>query len=304
MKNADLACIVCANVMRPIFTYREYKYYRCPNCGQVSTYPLPSTSQIREHYARKFHAGNYHLYREFLDEYKTVYRGFVDVLRRDFSARGFNLYGKSVLDVGCFTGEFLELMRDEGCAITGLELQKDAVRLANMKLHGRVFASDVMSDNFPHQKFDIVTLLGVIEHVTDPIKLLHRSFQLLKPGGLIMIQTPNSGSLLAHLAGKYWPPYAPIEHIHLFSHNSLDSALQSQGAISVQFQQHWKTLPLSYIYQQFQNFGPEFYRMLKPFQGIFLNYHVAIHVYGGEMIMLARKHPLTKKLVRRRGYKA
>lgn len=272
-----------------MFEYRGYHYYRCPTCQQVSTFPFPTKQQIHTHYARKFKTGNYHLYRDYIQQYEVVYKEFVEMLRRDLADRGKTLRGKTVLDVGCFTGEFLGLMRNEGCKIIGLELQKDAVKIANKKLHGKVFAVDVMSNKFPHQHFDIVTLLGIIEHVTDPLKLIERSLHLLKKGGVLMIQTPNSGSLPASLMGKYWPPYAPVEHMHLFSHKSLELALLQLGAKDVSFMQHWKKLPVSYVYQQFQNFGPELYSALKPVRSLLLKTDLALPVYGGEMLMLAHR---------------
>ena len=88
-------------------------------------------------------------------------------------------------------------------------------------------AFDVFSNDFPNMTFDIISVLGVIEHVVDPGKLLQRSYELLNPGGIIILQTPDSSSYLAKLMGKYWFCYEPIEHIHLFSKNSIKLVLEN-----------------------------------------------------------------------------
>src|SRR5258708_33929950 len=102
------------------------------------------------------------------------------------------LGGKRVLDVGCFTGDFLVLLSHKGADVYGRELKKEAVILAKKKLPGRIMRSDIASKQFPKKKFDAVTLLGLIEHVTDPVTLLSSTRKILAKNGLLMIQTPNS----------------------------------------------------------------------------------------------------------------
>ncbi len=58
------------------------------------------------------------------------------------ASQGKSLQGNSVLDIGCFTGEFLELLQDKGADVFGLELQTEAVDIANQKLPGKVYEAD------------------------------------------------------------------------------------------------------------------------------------------------------------------
>jgi 2-polyprenyl-3-methyl-5-hydroxy-6-metoxy-1,4-benzoquinol methylase len=293
MAEAFPKCIVCGAPQRLMFLYRDYHYYRCPACHQVSTYPLPDQKTIEDHYHQKFLAGNYRLLRRYAEQYKNVYRQFVDILKTRFAAQSKSLAGMTALDVGCFTGDFSALLVDEGVDAYGLELQTEAVALAAQRIPGRVFQADVMGDCFPKKDYDFITLLGVIEHVTDPRKLIRRSAQLLKRGGMVMLQTPNSGSLLARGMKHLWPPYAPVEHIHLFSAQSIHKLLADEGFVNVTIKAHVKSLPISYVFNQLQNFGPEFYRLARPFRSIIerLPKRFALPFYGGEMIVVARKSP-------------
>jgi len=195
------------------------------------TLPYPTTLQIQEHYGQAFEEGNYNTVRKHADVYMSAMNKFVKLIKAYVNKRGCSLDSLSVLDIGCFTGDFLFCMHQEGADVYGIEYQQEAAKIAGRKLPGKIIFGDVLNDNFslPLPKFDIITLLGVVEHVVDPVRLIERVTPWLKKNGLLMIQTPNSSSVLAKLMGKYWPPYTPIEHIHLFSTRSLAIMLKRTG---------------------------------------------------------------------------
>jgi 2-polyprenyl-3-methyl-5-hydroxy-6-metoxy-1,4-benzoquinol methylase len=284
-------CAVCKSEQQQMFEYRSYYYYRCPKCSHVTTYPTPDKNTIFEHYDRKFNEGNYQLLRDFSQEYNRVYDYYVQILDGELSKRGQSWSGFKVLDVGCFTGEFLQLLKRQGADVYGLELQSRAVEIANRKLDGRVFQVDIDRADFPQMNFDLISLLGVIEHVVDPIRLLSRAQELLRPGGLLLIQTPNSGSFLARGMRGLWPPYAPVEHIHLFSRQSLTVALRQMGFAEIIYEAHRKKLPVDYVFNMLQNYGPEFHRLFKPVYTRLPEAwtQVSLTFYVGEMLVIAHK---------------
>jgi 2-polyprenyl-3-methyl-5-hydroxy-6-metoxy-1,4-benzoquinol methylase len=272
-----------------LFEYQHYSYYKCNDCDTVSTHPIPSKDVIENHYSKKFQGGNYSLIREYSTQYMRVYNGFCDLIEKKLASKGQNLNGKKVLDIGCFTGEFLQVIDSKGGDVFGLELQPDAVEIANSKFPGRIFKADVFSNDFPTIKYDIITMFGLIEHVVDPIRLLKQANELLNPGGLIVIQTPDSSSMIARIMGKFWFCYAPIEHIHIFSRKSIIHILSNMDNQNIEIKQHWKILPIAYVFNQFQNFGPEFEKMLKPLKFILNKLKIPLPFYGGEMIVTAFK---------------
>ena len=107
----------------------------------------------------------------------------------------------------------------------------------------------------------------------------------------MMIQTPNVDSALCRIAGRFWPPYAPIEHLHLFSSRSLRLLLRDVGLQDIQVKTHWKTLPIEYVYQMMQNFGPELRRLITPIYNIIPSAlrQACFPFYVGEMLVTARK---------------
>lgn len=287
----DYSCIVCHQKQIKIFSYKGYNYYRCINCHLVSTYPYPDKKQIISHYKTKFIKGNYSILQDFASSYNSVYQSFADLLIRALNNNNKRINDAKVLDIGCFTGDFLKILQNKGADVYGIELQKEAVDIANKHLGGKVYQADAMSDTFPEKEFDVITMTGLVEHITNPEKLIEKSSRLLKKDGIIFIQTPNSDSFFAHVLIKHWPPYEPIEHIHIFSRKSLEFLLKNNGFSNIYFCQSWKKLPTGYIYNMLQNFGEEFYMILKPFNYLFNTFlsRVRLPFYIGEMILIAKK---------------
>jgi len=286
-----VVCKICGGSNLSYFSKGKTNYSRCKDCLSISMQPEPSNTDIENHYKKKFIDGNYELLRRYDEEYRDIYGGFIKKIKNVINADNKILFNMKVLDVGCFTGDFLHLASKEGCDVTGYELQKEAVEIANQKLPGKIHEIDVYNNNIKTEYFDIVCLFGIVEHVLDPQKLIKRSYELLKPNGYLFVQTPNSASFLSRALGKYWPPISPIEHIHIFSKSSLMQTVNNEKFSVVDFENHWKSLPIQYVYENLSNFGPEIKSIIKPFYWLLPNFikNLSLPFYGGEMIMAAKK---------------
>ena len=135
--------------------------------------------------------------------------------------------GGRLLDVGCGNGLFLELAREMGWSAAGVDFDASAVEQARAKgfsvAHGGV---DVLAEP---KAFDAITSSHVLEHVPDPLDHLRRLRALLKPGGILWLQTPNLDSLGARLYGRDWRDLDPPRHLVLFNRESLFSLLRRAG---------------------------------------------------------------------------
>jgi 2-polyprenyl-3-methyl-5-hydroxy-6-metoxy-1,4-benzoquinol methylase len=291
METKQYKCVLCNNHQEKEFDRLGFEYFRCKECGLVSTYPFPDHAAIEDHYKRKFEEGNYQLIQKYMKNYLNIYIGFTKLLKKHLKRKNQQIAGKKVLDIGCFTGNFLRILKDQGADVYGLELQAEAVQIANQSLNGRVYKADLLKNDFPQIEYDVITMLGLIEHVTDPIAFIKRAVALLKNDGLLMIQTPDSASWLARISGKHWPPYAPIEHIHLFSKKSLRNVLRDLGFTQIKFYRHVKFLPVDYVYQNLRNFGPEFHRFFGGTYKLTPNFikQLSLPFYAGEIVTVASR---------------
>ena len=145
------------------------------------------------------------------------------VMWLDASRRG------RLLDVGCGSGQFLANMRDLGWEVMGVEPDPEAARVAREKLGLEVCQGTLAESEFPQDSFDVVTMSHVIEHVPDPLGLLKECKGILKPGGRLVLVTPNIESLGARVFGEFWRGWEPPRHLFLFSPRTLSRCVESAG---------------------------------------------------------------------------
>lgn len=138
-----------------------------------------------------------------------------------------------LLDVGCGSGVWLEWIRKLGWDVQGVDFDPEAVKAA--RLAGlNVKCGSVEDQNYPSGSFDAIILYHVIEHVPDPIATLRECARLLKSGGTLVIGTPNGASLGHRFFKQDWRGLEPPRHLHIFSPQSLQRALNVAGFEDVQ----------------------------------------------------------------------
>jgi len=195
----------------------RWTFFSCGECGFVFANPVPDGEAIARFYAALADE-------EYSQEDEGRGRNFALVLKR---LGRYAPPGSSLLDVGAASGIFLNLARRAGYAVSGIEpssaLADDAERLFGLKLF-RGTAEQFTS----RETFAVITLLDVLEHVTDPGALLACLGRLLAPGGLMVIVTPDIGSVAARLFGGRWWHYR-VAHVNFFNRRSLDRLLAQHG---------------------------------------------------------------------------
>ena len=122
--------------------------------------------------------------------------------------------GQRLLDIGCGNGFFLASAKEAGWQVSGVEPDPVAAAVARDRgVHVMVGTVDLLADE--SNCFDVITLSHVIEHVHEPQKLLESVHRLLKPGGVIYVETPNIESHGAALFKKEWRGLESPRHPHI-----------------------------------------------------------------------------------------
>lgn len=136
--------------------------------------------------------------------------------------------GQRLLDIGCGNGDFLVGARGAGWQVSGVEPDPKAADAARQRgVDVTVGTVDLLADK--SDCFDAITLSHVIEHVHEPKQLLQAVQRLLKPGGIVYIDTPNIQSKGAQLFGKNWRGIETPRHLVLFNPVSLSGLLSTTG---------------------------------------------------------------------------
>ncbi|MCK9537975.1 class I SAM-dependent methyltransferase [Dokdonella sp.] len=136
--------------------------------------------------------------------------------------------GGRLLDIGCGSGGQLRAMRTLGWDALGLE--PDAAALAAARQQGlEVHAGDLTTVRFEADSFDGLSMLHVIEHLPEPAWQLAECRRILRPGGRLLLVTPNVDALGHRWFGADWRGLEPPRHLQLYSPSALAQAVRAAG---------------------------------------------------------------------------
>lgn len=143
-----------------------------------------------------------------------------------------NLNEKSIIDVGCATGFLLDYLKPKVTKTTAIE--KNKAFLNFLSKSGHATYSDF--DQINEEKFDLVTCFNVIEHVEDAVKFVKNLYKILKPGGTLLIETPNANDyLLSVLDEDFASFFYRVQHRFYFDEKSLKHLMQYAGITNYTF---------------------------------------------------------------------
>lgn len=136
-----------------------------------------------------------------------------------------------VLDVGCGDGGILESLRTAGWEVYGQDVD-GVVRETLEKKEIPHFIGTLTEAQFRDGTFDAVVSNHVIEHLYNPISVLHECWRILRPGGVLVITTPNSESAALDRFGRYWAGLDAPRHLLIFSRMSLALSAREAGFLN------------------------------------------------------------------------
>ena len=234
-----MKCLICnADESEFVTTVEQWRFERCRNCTVFFTAPL-AEQEVVSHYTSGSllePPGEHAPPTSELIFPKWKQREHARILNR-LAALG-TRQGK-LLDVGCLWGSFLGHAHQNGFDVTGIEPFGKAATYVREILKLNASQGTLRSAGFPSGSFDVVTILDVIEHLTDPVAELKEAWRVLKPGGLLVVSTPNVGSLIPRLVnterrllGREWFPFDnPPWHLWGFTKRSITSCVENAGFV-------------------------------------------------------------------------
>ncbi len=137
-----------------------------------------------------------------------------------------------VLDIGCGFGESLGYHRSRGCDAHGVEADRNIVRVAE-RHELNVSVGLFNPSNYDRSSFDVVTMDQVLEHLSDPLAVLRGINSILKPGGFLIISTPNVSGWGAYVFGRRWVHWHAPYHQQFFTSRSMSQAAKAAGFVLI-----------------------------------------------------------------------
>ncbi len=219
IRTVQVPCPQCeATESRPLWSGREHEYenttdesfdfVRCRDCGLVRLDPRPEVSELSRIYPPNYYAYNLHA-----DDKRPSLTDRMKI--RLYQRRIENLVGRlgtsgkvRVLDVGCADGRLLDWYREspvgDRLETHGIEMDAHAAQVARRRGHRVVTGRFEIDKELEAESFDLILAAHVIEHVDAPTTFARRAAELLAPGGLFVVATPNWDSVDARCLRGNW----------------------------------------------------------------------------------------------------
>jgi len=210
-----------------------------PIFGFLQVKPAPSQEEITKFYAEEFYSANYKPFNNSALEVQEADKEFHDAHRADIASTierllGRPLDGLSVLDIGCGWGQTLRYLAAKGARCAGFDPAPEAVAYVQSLGIACERAGMERMDVFEGRRFDVVLLMNVLEHLSDPVQVMEDiRHAVLAPGGVLVVEVPNEfnafqvAAQTLHDLPQWW--VAPPAHLNYFSASSLTALLQGTG---------------------------------------------------------------------------
>lgn len=205
----------------------QFNLVRCNQCGLFYINPRPNWEELKPHYPE-----NYHCFITAIEDQPSAFvrwaqrygvrRRCNSIIRRKNKGR--------LLDVGCSTGIFLnEIHRYGNWEVYGIEPIQAAADFVRRRYGIQVYNGFLLDTALPDESFDVVTLWDVLEHTRDPSATLREIYRVLKPGGLVVLKSPDPSSWEARVFGSSWVGFEAPQHLYGFPSSTLVKRLYELG---------------------------------------------------------------------------
>jgi 2-polyprenyl-3-methyl-5-hydroxy-6-metoxy-1,4-benzoquinol methylase len=232
-------CIVCnSNSFKHYHTANNYDILRCNKCGLFFIDKIEGVD-IENFYEHKyFHNEDDDLvgYRNYAAWYEVSNNNYTRLLEL---LKKYKKKGSRLLDVGCAMGGFVNIANEMGWQAMGIDPSEYAIKMGRAR--SRVNIQHCYFEDFnPEEKsYDVITFIGVFEHLANPLKELKKIIGILSPGGILLITTLNAGRFF-HIF-KFKPP----EHLFYFSGPQLNKLLKNTGFMVLKSKPYFRSYSLS-----------------------------------------------------------
>jgi len=232
---------------------RYGRHVKCNNCHLIYVNPIEKRNKINEAYSQR----------------KCVDVAIIKESRLRATESQVGLIkrygnGTRLLDVGCGEGFFLFNASKAGYIVKGIELSQDAAAYARSEFGLDVEAKSFEELRFSENHFDVVTLWQVLEHVPFPLIILKEIHRILKPGGMLVITTPDIGGIPAKILKKRWWCITRL-HINQFTTKTLTNIIKNAGFKNISSVSYKESISLLMLFIPILRY----LRLYKPLRNLF-----------------------------------
>jgi SAM-dependent methyltransferase len=196
----------------------SFAIVECKKCHFKFTNPRPSERNVGKYYQSEAYISHSNSKKGWINRAYHLVRMYT--LRQKLSLiNSLVKNNKTILDIGCGTGMFLKICKQNGWQVAGVEPDPGARNQAKELVQSSVEEDILLA--YDGKVFDVITMWHVLEHVHELEKVIIKLQKLLAPEGTIVVAVPNCESLDAKIYQEKWAAYDVPRHLYHFSPNSI-----------------------------------------------------------------------------------
>jgi 2-polyprenyl-3-methyl-5-hydroxy-6-metoxy-1,4-benzoquinol methylase len=209
--------------------YSQCAVVQCNKCGLVRTSPRPTQTALAETYANEYYSYQEPDLKGWSNQIKILAMKLRLPALYPYVIPLPILKDASICDVGCGAGQWLGLMRAAypGVKLSGFEIDPNTASIAAQVAQADVRHGDFLETGWADNSFDFITFWDVLEHVTNPQAVMQEVVRLLKPGGVVVVISPNVDCSYSKIFNQFWWALLYDQHLYHFSRKTLTKLFQA-----------------------------------------------------------------------------
>jgi SAM-dependent methyltransferase len=217
-----------SSILKQFYFKGEIDFVLCSHCSLVFRKKFPSTSELATLYKDAYSDQNINISNTNQESGLFATEVYSSYIHENFFKSGCD---QRFLDYGAGTGQLVETLKKYNIIIDGLEFSDQAIKYCSEKRG--IFLKNNLK-NVPNNYYDFVSMIEVIEHVTDLETTLEELNRITKPGGTIFVTTPNRAGLRSLIEKGFWKEARKKFHLFLFNYKSLYFHFEKSGFHQIQ----------------------------------------------------------------------
>lgn len=232
----EFKCLFCGGTEMSILKMHtrdsNNKVVFCRDCGLQQLFPLPTISEDQEYYDKNIHDSittpQYdieQIYQKFLfqNQYRVDYLLKLELIR----------HSDKILDFASGYGFLMQLLLQENYQVDGLEISQDRLDVSKKRLpNAKIYTNNLLMEDVPEslkEKYDVITMFHILEHIVEPKKMLRKIKEMLVPGGRLVIEVPNVHNIMMDISPEFNDFFYIRDHVAYYTPELLNTVLEETG---------------------------------------------------------------------------